>query len=401
MKTLEVAEKYFKAKRMSSSTQISINQTFKQLNQLFIEFPAHAGEITEFMKYLEDNLHLKDTTLRLKLAHLNMIYNFLEKQYDFPNPMKKVDSIKVKHQNRRYFTPAELVKIMQACETNYEKALISTLIDSACRIGELVNLKTSDIEINKIHVKGKTGDRTYRLDPNISKMLFTLSLETDNDGFVFKRKNWLSQKYPNMNIIMCARNIIKRAGITGIKLGAHTIRHSSASLVAKASGSLLTTQMLLQHDNSRTTAIYMHDVDQELQQDFSPFKLVGEQVFGKDDSHIKQSSMLTSGSDIQPSIDLNISDPDTKTNEVDNLLASSFSDVPSDIIIHPYLKSKDMALIKRALIALCQFGQITTDSQEAREFYRRITRKVKTIEPSTHIEPENKQYLITTSLVNK
>jgi site-specific recombinase XerD len=64
-------------------------------------------------------------------------------------------------------TREETLKLIQASRTVRDKALVSVLFESGCRIGELLNLKISDVEFDSygavLIVKGKTGSRRIRI----------------------------------------------------------------------------------------------------------------------------------------------------------------------------------------------------------------------------------------------
>lgn len=81
--------------------------------------------------------------------------------------------LKTKPKNNHEKLPSELLtkddinKLIQNAENNRDKAFISTLYESGCRIGELLNLRIKDIEFIKngckITVQGKTGSRRLLL----------------------------------------------------------------------------------------------------------------------------------------------------------------------------------------------------------------------------------------------
>ena len=50
--------------------------------------------------------------------------------------------------------------------------------------------------------------------------------------------------------------------MTGKKLGPHTLRHSGASSIAKATKSTMVAQEKLQHADYRTSQLYIHDAEE-------------------------------------------------------------------------------------------------------------------------------------------
>ena len=160
------------------------------------------------------------------------------------------------------------------------------------------------------------------------------------------------------------------AGITGKKIGAHTLRHTSASIVGIESGSALIVQSLLQHDDIKTSQIYMHDVQDKLALKYSPLQLLSDKLNAGTDPNIKQHPLMI------PEHPQSVStEPvtDAKDN-IDVLIESSFQEVPPHISIRPKLDSDDLNLIRRAFIAVSQNGALT-DGNSARQLFRRILRR--------------------------
>jgi integrase/recombinase XerD len=390
MKTLEVAEQYFIIKRLAPKTKYGFEIFFKQLASFTEEMPDNAITITKYLRYIEEIKHYKDSTIFGHYSKLRMIYKFMQKYLDYDkNPLLKVEVPKVKKQAHRLFSPQEINEIFKACKTQYETALIVTLVDSTCRIGELKDLKLENVDNNCIHVPtGKTGQHTYRLDPRVCDMLRAIAQES---GYIFRTPNM--KLSTTEGIKKRFNHIIARTSIKGSKLGPHTLRHSGASMIAQETGSALAVKAALQHANINTSMIYVHEVEDKLQQKISPLKLVNDQLFSRN-SNFKQAALLSSSNGKQINTNLPISA--TVTNTLDTLIESSFALIPDGTTIRPNLKTEDIRLLRRALICLSQFGQVITDSKEARILFNRITRRTGTITNDQPIKSEitDNQYII-------
>jgi integrase/recombinase XerD len=390
MKTLEVAEQYFIIKRLAPKTKYGFEIFFKQLASFTEEMPDNAITITKYLRYIEEVKHYKDSTIFNHYNRLRMIYKFMQKYLDYDkNPLLKVEVPKVKKQSHRIFSAQQINEIFRACKTQYETALVATLVDSTCRIGELKDLRIENVDNDCIHVPtGKTGQHTYRLDPRVCNMLKVIAQQS---GYIFRTPEMKLSTTEGIKKRFNA--IMRRTSIKGSKLGAHTLRHSGASMIAQETGSALAVKAALQHANIDTSMIYIHEVESKLQQKISPLKLVNDQLFSEN-SNFKQSNLLPSPDGEQSNTNLPI--PAVKTNTVDSLIESSFPSIPDGTKIRPDLKTEDIRLLRRALICLSQFGQITTDSKEARILFNRITRRTETInnDMPTKTEITDNQYII-------
>ena len=245
MKTLEVLERVCKGKRVKEITKRHYREALGSLAKYSEDWPVSGVIINEWLVQISG---YSDTTVKMWFNFVNAAGKYMEKAYKVENPCKDAERPKVAKKRRRYFTEDEMVSVIRACVTDYEKALILTLVDSTCRIGELVGLRGRDVGEAWMNVAGKTGQRRYRLAPVICKAL--RGMAGGKDGTVFK--GMFGEACSVSALKHRVRKVIARAGITGEKCGAHTLRRSGASLVARETGSALVVKALLQHDKVDT-----------------------------------------------------------------------------------------------------------------------------------------------------
>ena len=229
MKTLEVLEKVLKGKRISKDTERHYRDALGSLAKYSEEFPVSGVVVNEWLRSLEG---YADATVRNWFNFVNSAGKYMEKISGkrsngvsvMPNPCESADRPRVEKKRRRYFTAGEVVRIIKACRFEQDKVLILTLIDSTCRIGELAGLKVRQVGESWLDLKGKSGERRYRCDSAICGKLRELGA---NDEPIFKGRNGVEADVVSLKHRV--RRVIKEAGITGSKLGAHTLRHSGAS----------------------------------------------------------------------------------------------------------------------------------------------------------------------------
>jgi hypothetical protein len=277
----------------------------------------------------------------------------MEANYDLRNPCKAIETPTVKKRKRRYFKADEIVRILQACNGEKEYALIMTLVDSGCRIGGLSKLKGVDVGDSWLDVREKTGERKYRLDARLCEVLRRMA-DGDNN-LVFGS----SDKALSMRVI----RICRRAGLKGEKLGPHTLRHSSASLVAADTKNAMAVKAFLQHDNIQTSMIYIHDVEEEIMKGISPLQLVADRM--KDDKLFTQKQLPMVGSEDEADGD-----------DVDDLLVEMFPEIGEGVTVRPLLKTDDLMLIRKGFIEMAIRGKYSADVGKARELIKRMLRKV-------------------------
>ncbi len=355
MKTLDVLKTITTEKPLTQPTIMSYTSIFKRLNAYFPEYPQTPAEFNRYFA----SLPVSDQT---KLNHYRVFKGtseYLFNTYDIETPFKKVIRPRPQKKQRRYFTSQELLDIINVCKTDHERALIMTLIDSTSRIGELATLTIENVKTDHILVTGKTGQHKKRLDTRLCQVL--LALPTNGTGLIFHKSVG--------SLKGTVHYIIKRAGITGEKLGAHSLRHSSASLIARKTKSVLAVKAILGHEDQSMSMQYIHDVEDSFQQETSPLQLLGEDLFGASSNPTQQSPlMLTNGKD-QPE------DENTSTDELYNQM---FQPLPNNLKIRPQLTTKDLNLIRQMFVHFCKTTEYSSATASIKQLYNRMLRKVKT-----------------------
>jgi len=147
-----------------------------------------------------------------------------------------------------YLTKEQFEKVTKACQTPLEKALIYGLYDTACRIGEFMNITKKDIDWDSGFIRVmRKGGRIAQV--NISEKAMNaldefLSTRSSKTGRVF-------MDYTYNDIWLTIRNVGKRAGID---LHPHMLRHTRAVHMLEAGVALNIIQLHLGHVNIGTTA---------------------------------------------------------------------------------------------------------------------------------------------------
>ncbi|AAT42947.1 site-specific integrase [Picrophilus oshimae] len=159
-------------------------------------------------------------------------------------------------------TVEEEKKLINACRNSRDRALISLLYDSGCRISELLTMKIKDLRFDDygavISVTGKTGFREVRIIGNsiyyLKEYLNDHPLK-DLDSWLFIMKNNERMSYDEVrSMILKAK---KRSGITR-RIYPHLFRHTRATILAsKVAEAPLESQMGWVH-GSRQTRTYIH-----------------------------------------------------------------------------------------------------------------------------------------------
>jgi integrase/recombinase XerD len=163
-------------------------------------------------------------------------------------------------------TPEDIEKLIAAATNTRDKALVSVLYDSGCRIGELLTLRIKNLAFDNyggvLLVAGKTGQRRVRIIHSVQRLRTWLDehpLREQPEAMVFcslsNRQRGGGLNYEAISHMF--RKLRKRPGVTK-RLNPHSFRHARATLLAQH----LTDAQLKQHfgwtADSRMASVYIH-----------------------------------------------------------------------------------------------------------------------------------------------
>ena len=141
------------------------------------------------------------------------------------------------------------------------KAIILILVDCGLRLGELLNIKVCDINMEQqlMKVDGKTGERVVRYGKTTAKALGSyLKIRSKVNGH--NDYLWLTDKGITLKDSSVETLFIKLRNKTGIHVHPHLLRHTFATLWLKNGGDSLMLQRLLGHTTLMMTNRYCQAV---------------------------------------------------------------------------------------------------------------------------------------------
>ncbi len=134
-------------------------------------------------------------------------------------------------------TEEEIKKLINVAEHPRNRAFVSVLYESGCRIGELLMLKIKHVEFDghgaRLHVSGKTGSRVVRIVasvPYLQEWINKHPMKNDKESPLWVRRDKNEEiGYGGVQSIL--KKLGRRAGITK-PLNPHNFRHSRATHLA-------------------------------------------------------------------------------------------------------------------------------------------------------------------------
>jgi len=227
--------------------------------------------IREFLAYIRETPHrwgstcpramkpVNSTTVQAYYRTLSVLFNWLinEEVTNF-NPLVKIKVPKAEKKVIKALTSNEVNQLISVFGNTFEgkrnKAIVLILVDCGLRLGELLNLKLNDVNMEQqlLKVDGKTGERVVRFGSATAKALlkYMMLRNSSNDHL------WITKESAQLKAYSVETLFSKLKKKTGIHVHPHLLRHTFATLWLKNGGDSLMLQRLLGHTTLMMTNRY-------------------------------------------------------------------------------------------------------------------------------------------------
>ena len=202
-----------------------------------------------------------------KIATIRSFYNYLTNKAHLlrENPVKDLDSPKIKKELPKYLTLDESIRLLSAVDgKNQERdyCILTLFLNCGLRISELVNLDCKDIQEDALRVLGK-GNKVRILYLNdacqdaLKRYLAVRRPITgrDADALFLSSQN---ERISRSTVHAMVKKRLLEAGLDAREYSSHKLRHTAATLMLQNGVDVRAVQEVLGHDHLNTTEIYTH-----------------------------------------------------------------------------------------------------------------------------------------------
>ena len=206
-----------------------------------------------------------------KIATIRSFYKYLTNKLHIlsENPVKDMDSPKLKKTLPKYLTLDESVQLLDAVDgKNQERdyCILTLFLNCGLRISELVGLNLSDVQGDALRILGK-GNKVrivYLNDACKSALEAYLAVRRpivgrDQNAMFLSAQN---ERISRSGVHALVKKRLSEAGIDASQYSSHKLRHTAATLMLQNGVDVRAVQEVLGHEHLNTTEIYTH-IDNE------------------------------------------------------------------------------------------------------------------------------------------
>lgn len=232
-------------------------------------------DIDAYIEYCQHQNH-RIATINRRLAALRSFYHFLGWEVETPPPNPVLPKRHFIRQGRRLPRDVEdghLERLFRIINSPRDRAMFLLMLRCGLRVGEVRGLSLADLylqpasgQLPRLWIRGKGGSqRVVYLSPQAQVVLQT----------------WLAVRPASPDEAVFLNRFRHRLTVTGIQdrlarycrqarlwITCHQLRHTFGRHLTEARVPVTTTQRLLGHVRLRTTELYLHISDQQVQADY-------------------------------------------------------------------------------------------------------------------------------------
>jgi len=307
---------YINAKEAQGLAKGTI-QNNREYQKLLMTYLTHRGltdlkphefkveHVRDFIAYLR-NEHVKykknhcvkqaNKTVGVTINYVNTVLKslrptfsfFVEEGYIDENPFRKVPLLKEERDTVEALTMQQVSRLLKAPDKRTyagfrDYVLLTLLVDTGMRIGEALNLrfdhinfKSNVIEIPSNIAKNRKT-RHVPISNKTSRLLRELRAEVEELHTPYVFVSCYGNQLDDGRIRSRLRDYGELAGLKGVKLTPHVLRHTFAKYYLLNNGDIMTLQKILGHSTLDMVRRYVQMTERDMKHQhskFSPLNLI-------------------------------------------------------------------------------------------------------------------------------
>jgi site-specific recombinase XerD len=236
---------------------------------------VHVQDIDHFIEYSQEQGHAI-ATINRRIAALCSFYRFLAMMSDDApvNPIHlRRHSIQSGRRLPRDVKDEDLVRLFSVIDFRRDRAMFLLMLRCGLRVGEVRNLSLNDLYLYSItgglprlwlRGKGSKERVAYLSSEAMSALEAWLEIRANGkDQAVF-----LNRSGKQLTITGIQLQLASYCQLAGVWVTCHQLRHTFGRHLVEMRVPVTTIQKLMGHTRLRTTEVYLHISDQQVQADY-------------------------------------------------------------------------------------------------------------------------------------
>lgn len=223
-----------------------LQMVFNQIGEL-----PSIPEIKEFLLTIENRNYHKQMVATIR--------NYFDYVLKLPLDIKDIPYPRREYKLPEVLSLEEMSSLIKYPKNLKHQVIIEVLYGCGLRVGELINLKITDIDKSRmiINIRAAKGnkDRQVMLDQNLLNLINDYVSEYKPNTYLLNGQ--FKNQYSERSVNELLKYWSEKAGIKK-HIHAHLLRHSFATHLLEAGTDMSIIQKLLGHNNIKTTQIYSH-----------------------------------------------------------------------------------------------------------------------------------------------
>jgi len=239
---------YIRQMRLNNVQESTISNKCWRI-YVFLKFIEFRDLLTTTKQEIEDFvIHRRATssphTVKNDFVELKQFFKFL-----LPDQVDQIFTFKMQRPKNhfpveRLLTAEDVAKLVSCCTNQRDRALVSVLWDSACRIDEIMSRDVEHVTFDQygavVLVDGKTGSRRIRLISSVPDLQQWINQHPDGDNpkaplfTTMRRYGKVGGERLNARTVQnMLKTLAKRAGIPADRVHPHALRHGKLTELAR------------------------------------------------------------------------------------------------------------------------------------------------------------------------
>ena len=223
----------------------------------------------------EKNRGICDTTLENERQIFCGYFNWLQRESLINrNPTANLGAIKCAKKKKLAYSETDLDKLHQvACHETRDRAIISFLESTGCRISEALELNRDDVDLERqkciVHGKGNKERTVYLNDVTTMVLKQYLEERKDQNEALFVSLRGDHERLQPGGVRIMLKRIGKKAGVENVH--PHRFRRTLATNISRHGMPIQEVATILGHEKLDTTMKYVSLNDNDVHSDFRRF----------------------------------------------------------------------------------------------------------------------------------